>query len=34
VNPVNEEAFECASEHGGALEFLVNAPDPRFPDVV
>ena len=26
VNPVNGEAFECISEHGGALEFL--RPDP------
>ncbi len=26
MNPVNEDAFECRSEHGGALEFL--QPDP------
>jgi hypothetical protein len=30
VNPVNEEGFECRSEHGGALEFLRNHADPRF----
>jgi hypothetical protein len=31
VNPVNAEGFSCTSEHGGALELLRNAPDPRFP---
>lgn len=34
VNPWNEEGFECTSEHGGALEFLRNEPDPRFDRVV
>ena len=34
VNPVNEEGFEVSSAHGGALEFLRSAPDPRFPKVV
>ncbi len=34
VNPVNEDPFECHSEHGGALEFLRRDPDPRFPQVV
>ncbi len=34
VNPVNEAAFECVSEHGGALEFLRNSPDPSFERVV
>lgn len=34
VNPVNEAAFECESEHGGALEFLRNSPDLRFDRVV
>jgi hypothetical protein len=34
VNPVNGDAFECHSPHGGALEFLQRDPDPRYPDVV
>lgn len=34
VNPTNEAAFECTSEHGGALEFLRNSPDPNFQRVV
>jgi hypothetical protein len=34
VNPVNEPGFECRSRHGGALEFLRAAPDPRLPHVV
>lgn len=34
VNPTNEEGFEVLSEHGGALEFLRNAPDARFAEVV
>jgi len=34
VNPVNEEGFEVFSAHGGALEFLHNTPDPRFPKIV
>lgn len=34
VNPVNEAAFECTSDHGGALEFLRNSPDPNFDRVV
>ncbi len=34
VNPVNEEPFECHSDHSSALEFLQRDPDPRFPDVV
>ncbi len=29
VNPVNEEAFECISECGGALEFLQTTLEPR-----
>ncbi len=34
VNPINEAAFECTSEHGGALEFLRNSPDLNFERVV
>ncbi len=34
VNPANEAAFECVSEHGGALEFLRNSPDVNFERVV
>jgi hypothetical protein len=34
VNPVDGEGFECASAHGGALEFLVRTPDAAFPEVV
>jgi hypothetical protein len=34
VNPTNDEAFWCESVHGGALEFLRRAPDPRFGEVV
>ncbi|MBW1878581.1 MAG: hypothetical protein JRJ84_09495 [Deltaproteobacteria bacterium] len=34
VNPVNQEGFECTSEHGGALEFVSLNADPRFPDPV
>lgn len=34
VNPTNEEGFECASAHGGALEFLRRTPDPSFPQAV
>lgn len=30
VNPRNEDAFECRSEHGGALEFQQRHADPRF----
>ena len=33
VNPFNEDAFECTSPHGGALELLTSTPDPRFPVV-
>ncbi len=34
VNPVNEEAFECRSLHGGALEFLQREPVSAIPEVV
>ncbi len=34
VNPRNDDAFQCQSEDGGALEFLRNDPDPRFHRVV
>jgi len=34
VQPARGSAFECRSEHGGALELLRRTPDPRFPDVV
>lgn len=34
VNPAYAESFRLTSEHGGALEFLRNQPDPRFPEVV
>jgi hypothetical protein len=34
VNPVNQEGFECTSEHGGALEFVSLNADPRFPEPV
>jgi hypothetical protein len=34
VNPVNEDGFECVSEHGGALELLQNQPDLNFSRVV
>jgi len=34
VNPVNHDAFECASAHGGALEFLQPHPAPAIPEVV
>jgi hypothetical protein len=34
VNPTDGDGFECRSEHGGALEFLVRTPDPAFPHVV
>jgi hypothetical protein len=34
VSPRSERAFECTSEHGGALEFLRRTADPRFPDPV
>lgn len=34
VDPVNEAAFECSSDYGGALEFLRNSPDPKFERVV
>ena len=34
VEPRGAAAFECRSEHGGALEFLRNTPDTRFPNVI
>lgn len=34
VNPINEASFECSNDHGGALEFLRNSPDPNFQRVV
>jgi len=34
VQPRRGAAFACESAHGGALEFLRHAPDPRFPHVV
>jgi hypothetical protein len=34
VRPMDDASFTCASEHGGALEFLRREPDPRFPHVV
>ena len=34
VKPARGEGFEVTSAHGGALEFLRNAPDPRFPKVI
>jgi hypothetical protein len=34
VQPARGAAFECTSEHGGALEILRRTPDPRFPEVV
>ncbi len=34
VQPRRGPAFACESEHGGALEFLRNEPDRRFPDVL
>lgn len=34
VVPVNDDPFTCVSEHGGALELLRRAPDPRWPDPV
>lgn len=34
VNPTDEAAFEYCSEHGGALEFLRNSPDPSFSRIV
>lgn len=34
VNPINEDGFECVSEHSAALEFLQNTPDLRFDRVV
>ena len=34
VSPVDDDAFSCRSEHGGALEFLRTEPDPRLGEVV
>ncbi len=34
VNPFNDDAFECTSEHGGALEILRDAPAPHFKEVI
>jgi hypothetical protein len=34
VQPRHGAAFACESDHDGALEFLRDSPDPRFPDVV
>jgi hypothetical protein len=34
VNPINEEAFECRSEHGGALEFLQAEPVREISEVI
>jgi hypothetical protein len=34
VRPADGASFTCVSEHGGALEFLSRAADPRFPHVV
>lgn len=34
VSPVNREAFTCRSDHGGALELLSPAPDPRWPNPI
>jgi hypothetical protein len=34
VEPKSAPSFECRSAHGGALEFLRNEPDARFPEVV
>ena len=34
VDPRTDDAFECRSAHGGALEFLRVAPDPRLGEVV
>lgn len=34
VNPVNEEGFECFSQHGGALEFLQPDPAAELTEVV
>ena len=34
VNPRDADGFECHSPHGGALEFLRHAADPRWPEVV
>ena len=34
VNPINEDAFECRSNHGGALEFLQSEPVPQLPEVI
>jgi len=34
VDPVNDDAFDCRSEHGGALEFLRAEPDSRLGEVV
>lgn len=34
VNPVNDDAFECSSAHGGALEFLTRGEEPRVQPVV
>ncbi|RME22387.1 MAG: hypothetical protein D6798_15935 [Deltaproteobacteria bacterium] len=34
VDPRDGDGFSCHSPHGGALEFLRQAPDPRWPEVV
>lgn len=34
VNPRDDDAFECFSAHGGALEFLRDTPDPRLGGVI
>ena len=34
VNPVNDDGFECTSDHGGALEFLQPDPPPQIAEVV
>ena len=34
VNPRKDDAFECHSEHGGALEFLRGEPDERLGEVI
>lgn len=34
VEPADDDAFECTSEHGGALEFLQPAQEPRVQPVV
>jgi len=34
VDPRDGDGFSCHSPHGGALEFLRQQPDPRWPEVV